>query len=378
VRGTWIIPAVVSACGFSPLNADGARPIDAPDATMFMDAPPDAPPDEVCFGTLTYDTVCYKKSVPLPTNTRNVNGDMTLHSDDVTLCDQNALGVTGVCVISADKMIITGGSALRITGMQPVIILATGTGGINLNAASLLDLGSTSAPAAGAGALATCAGATAASALGGGFGGSFVASGGMGGNDSNGAGKGLPATVLGTPATLHGGCPGGAGSSPNANQDAAAGNAGGGVVLIAQVITIDGAIVADGGGGKGTNVDGAGGGGGGAGGLVVLDAPSIKGNGEVNVKGGGGGGGAGGNNSGDGHPGYEPTNPLLDGLGGTDISTGGDGGRGGPRFVNLANDPSGENGFVGVGTNTGGGGGGGGGGVVVTTSTPASTLTGAN
>jgi hypothetical protein len=376
VRGTWVIPVVVSACGFSPAKADGGHAIDAADATVFMDAQPDAPSDEVCFGTLTYDTICFKKTIPLPTNTRNINGDVMLHSDDNGVCDPNALGVmTGVCVVSADKIIITGGSTLHVTGALSVILLATGTDGINLNATSMLDFGSTSG-IAGAGSLASCSGATAATGHGGGFGGSFVATGGTGGNDGDGAGKGLPATVLGAPTTLHGGCPGGLGNADNPNQDAAAGNGGGGVVLIAAVITIDGLIAADGGGGKGSVVNNTGGGGAGAGGMIVLDSPSIKGNGEVNVKGGGGGGGAGGLHGGDGHAGYDP-NPLLDGAGGTDASSGGDGGRGGPSGP-MFNDPAGEAGFVGVGATVGGGGGGGARGVIVTTSTPASSIVGAN
>jgi hypothetical protein len=377
VRGIWVIPAVVSACGFSPVKARDGGPGAIDTATVFMDAQPDTPADENCFGSLTYDTVCFKKSDPQPTGVRNVNMMVPLDSDDDANCDQFAMGVPGTCVVSFDSMTITGIGKLRLTGMRPVILLASGTNGINLNSMALLDLGSNTADQ-GAGGLASCSGTTAATEHGGGFGGSFVVTGGGGGKDEEGNGAGVPATPLGMPTTLHGGCPGGVGATDVAAVASAAGKAGGAVVLIASVIIVDGLIAAYGGGGHG-NQTYAGGGGAGAGGMVVLDSALIKGNGEVDVKGGGGGGGAGGNSSGNGHDGYEPPLRLEEGSGGTDISSGGDGGHGGPRGDM---DPTGEDGMLGSGggPNGGPGGGGGGGaeGVVVTTSTPTTTITGVN
>jgi hypothetical protein len=376
VRGTWVIPAVVTACGFSPATGDGGHAIDT--APVFKDTQPDTPADDNCFGTLTYDTVCYKKSDPLPTGARNVNMMFPLDSDDDANCDQSAMGVPGTCVVSADSITITATGKLRVTGMRPVILLATGTTGINLDAMALLDIGSNTMDQ-GAGGLASCPGTTAATEHGGGFGGSFVVTGGKGGKDQAGNGPGAPAPVLGVPTTLHGGCPGGVGAAAEAVvATVAAGKSGGAVVLIASVIIVDGLIAAYGGGGHGNPMF-AGGGGGGAGGMVVLDSALIKGNGEVNVKGGGGGGGAGGNASGDGHDGYDPAMRPAEGSGGTDNSQGGDGGHGGPHD---AMDPTGEDGMTGSGGGGGGGPGGGGGGgaqgVVVTTSTPMGTITGAN
>jgi hypothetical protein len=372
VRGTWALPWLVSACGFSPAQADGGSIVhDGLDAKVFLDARPDAPSNENCFGSLDYDKVCYLKSGPQPTGTVNINA-LDMRNTEAGICDANAIvAASNPCVIAADKIIIAGTGDLRVTGMRALILLATGTGGININSGGTIDVGSTTADL-GAGGVASCAGSTAASAHGGGYGGSFVALGGNGGNDANGNGRGIHATALAPPDALQGGCPGGVGA-PDTN--AVPGNGGGGIALIGATIVVDGIVVADGGGGKGATVDAAGGGGGGAGGMIVLDSTAISGVGEVNVSGGGGGGGVGGlPPGGDGKDGYIKLDRTHEGDGGTDNTSGGDGGNGGPR----SGSDSGENGHDGSSGSSGGGGGGGAKGVIVTTSTPGGTITGLN
>jgi hypothetical protein len=368
----WGYPALgaavvaCGACGFSPHAAGGDAATvtaDSDGATVTADAFPDAPPGEVCFGTLAYDRICYlAANVPSGTKTYQVITDVD--TDDGPTCNGNmnlAATVPGnPCIVAAGDIEIVLGAELDVHGSHPLILLATAPQGIDLDGSSVIDAGA-NAVGGGPGSPDHCSGTTAAAQKSGGFGGSFLAVGGKGGLGSGDTitSKGLPAPVLAVPMMLEGGCPGGIGAN-NDNVTPAAG--GGAIALIAMKLTIDGIVAVGGAGGETPNQDQAGGNGGGAGGMIVLDAPAINGMGELDAKGGGGGEGKGGNQSTSGSPGYNPINRAEDGLGGaTANSSGGDGGHGGPVIAATTN--TGGDGHD--GTSAGGGGGGGAAGLVL-------------
>jgi hypothetical protein len=278
------------------------------------------------------------------------------------------------CVIAGTSVTVT--DTVTATGRRPLVLLATGDVAI----AGTVDASSHGAamPTTGPAAQTTCAGgigsstATADMGGGGGAGGSFATSGGAGG-DGDTSTHGNPIMTMATPATLQGGCAGGAGAQggPEMSGDpceptpsGAAGPGGGAVMLVAGgSLKIDGHVAANGaGGGPGVTSRG-GGSGGGAGGLIVLWAgTSLAGGGTLVASGGGGGGG--GNHCANGAPGGDPAldaiTPAPGGAGGAAPNNGGDGA--------AITDPGGTG--VTGGSKGGGGGGGGVGFVLVHASTP--------
>jgi len=373
VRGTWAFVLVSSACGFSPhATEDGAIVVgdSRKDADMVVaDALPDSPPGEICFGTLAYDRICYL-AANVPSGTKTYQTVQGIDTDDGPTCNGNTNLASTIpgnpCIVAAASIALSLNADLGVFGSRPLILLATGPSGITIGAGTDIDAGANST-SGGPGSPDHCNGTTAATQKSGAFGGSFLALGGKGGlGDGNPAGsKGLPAPVLAMPAMLQGGCPGGIGGNSDATSPA---DGGGAIALVAMTLTIDGIVAAGGAGGTTPEQDQAGGNGGGAGGMIVLDALAITGTGELNAKGGGGAEGKGGNVSSSGRPGFYPTNRTEDGLGGSTVmSSGGDGGHGGPFLdATAAITNVGEDGKP--GTTAGGGGGGGAAGLVLTKS----------
>lgn len=382
MRGIWAVVLATSACGFSArARDDGGGGNDSGSGTHDaapVDAAPDAPPGQLCFGTLNLDRVCYP-AASVPGGSRAYQGPFTLDLSNPAICTGNANAVAPLpgdpCIIAYGSITLTN-AQLLIGGSRPVIFLATGAAGITVDAQSVINVSSILG-GTGAGALASCEGTTAAMQKSGGFGGSFLVLGGTGGLGAGdqAADVGVPATVLGLPTVLHGGCPGGIGANNNFTTP---NNGGGAVALVAPKVVLDGLVAAGGDGGYASNTNNAGGNGGGAGGMIMLDSPAISGSGELDAKGGGGGEGRGGNQPTSGAPGYYPANRFVESFGGATFnSTGGDGGNGGPRVVNIVMtvDTGGDGG---VGTSAAGGGGGGGAaGLVTATSTIPGTITSA-
>lgn len=368
------VPAgvLLAACGFSARARGGDAGGGGLDAAALTDGAvvADAPPGQMCFGSLGYTRVCYA-TANVPGGTQRYQVTDTIDTGTASICTGNVHALQQLpgnpCIIAYDTITFTGGGNLTITGTRPVILLATGASGISMASNSVIDASSRNGNT-GAGAIASCTGTKEANGQSGGFGGSFTASGGAGGlgvGDNNGD-LGGAATVLGAPAALHGGCPGGIGGN---NSITTVAMGGGAVALVAATISLDGLVAAAGDGGAAPPGNNAGGNGGGAGGMIVLDSPSITGGGELDAKGGGGGEGRGGNPPTSGTAGYYPVNRLEESLGGSTVtSTGGDGGHGGPRIVNIVQTvATGEDGFAGT-SGAGGGGGGGAAGVVIATS----------
>jgi len=369
VRGLPVL-CLLGACGFSAHARSDGGGGGSGDAPIGDAAVPDSPPGQSCFGTLAYTRICY--STPnVPSGAHTYSGGATIDTTMPTSCNGNANALQQLpgnpCIIAYDTITFSGAAQLTIKGMRPVIFLATGAAGITMATGSLIDASSGNGNQ-GPAALASCQGATAAKGQSGGFGGSFLSLGGAGGVGANDQMNdvGVSATALSAPAALHGGCPGGIGGD---NAVTAPALGGGAVALVAHGIMLDGLVAAGGDGGVTPTIDNAGGNGGGAGGMIVIDALTIAGSGELDAKGGGGGEGRGGNPPTSGTPGYFPANRLLESKGGsTGTSTGGDGGDGGPRVINLTTTvDSGADGGKGT-FGAGGGGGGGAAGVVIATS----------
>lgn len=348
-----VLLIVVAGCGFSPFGA-GAHD-DAPgngsDAVL-GDAAFDAPPGQMCFGSFAYDRICYLDA-QVPTGSRMFVLAEQLDTDG-TMCDATAiLPPDNPCVIAAGSITFTSTAAVRVTGARPLVLVATEAGGIAIAAGALLDASSVFTQI-GAGSIPAekCTGATEATAKSGGYGGSFVALGGEGGDGAGDTGHGIPATPFQAPLTeLHGGCPGGAGGGNNTTLAPG----GGAIALVAQTIAIDGLVAAGGAGGHAPGNNNHGGNGGGAGGMIVVDSTALLGAGELDAKGGGGGEGTGGLVGIDGTAGYNFVNRAAESVGGSGDSTGGDGGHGGPQIdLTLA----GAGGGPGVSAAGGGGGGG--------------------
>jgi hypothetical protein len=333
--------------------------------TLLPDAFPDAPPGEVCFGTLAYDRICYL-AANVPAGSKPYQVVLDVDTDDGPTCNGN-MNLAGTvpgnpCIIAAGDIELQG-AELDVHGSRPLIILATAPDGISIDSSSLIDAGAND-NGGGPASPAACPGTTVAAQKSGGFGGSFLALGGKGGLGSGDTvtSKGLPAAVQLPPTMLQGGCPGGIGAANDVHTVALGGGA---IALIAMKLTIDGIVAVGGAGGATPNNNNAGGNGGGAGGMIVLDAPAINGSGELDAKGGGGGEGRGGNLSTSGSPGYNSVDRLEDGLGGSTInSSGGDGGHGGP-YIDATTMPTNAGGDGRDGTTAGGGGGGGAAGLVL-------------
>jgi hypothetical protein len=195
---------------------------------------------------------------------------------------------------------------------------------------------------------------------GGGQGGAFGLPSGAGGRGDNGA-AGAPSMAANgndTLTPLRGGCPGSRGGGGASGRF---GHNGGGLQLWARgQLSINGAVLANGGRGLGTQlVTGGGGGGGGSGGGLLIEATTLN-LGASAIVAANGGSGAEGSSIGDGAnglPGAAGVDPVAGGNG--PVICGGPGGRGGARNGDAG---VGENGDPGGGncTNLGGGGGGGG------------------
>ena len=377
----WAAVLTTAACGFSPAAATsavhdsaGSEDAGATDAQLL-----DAAPNHTCFGTLAIDQVCFANA-DLPSTKLDVNAEITIDTDDVSStskCGPATLSSGDpACVIAATSFTLSSNAKIHVVGSKPVVFVATTTTidkGISLNAGAILDASSVGAQV-GAGATTTaCAlGTTGQDPVdkGGGYGGSFSALGGSGGKGDVGTSVGgRPPPVVVT--RLRGGCPGGIGEG---NEQPRA--IGGGVIaLIANTMVNDGTIVVGGAGGAATATTLRGGNGGAAGGMIVLDAKlMLRGNGRVEARGGGGGQGVGGNaNQGfGGGAGYDPTNVVFEGHGGSNIgTTGGFGGDGAPRAGEMN---VGGTGLIGTSTAAGGGGGGASG-VIFTSIAPSADLT---
>jgi len=264
-----------------------------------------------------------------------------------------------VRILSIDRLTITAGAGLRVTGSHPLLIASWDETKIDgtINAASVrsgavVELG----PGANDPGCQVAIDGHGTSDAGGGGGGGFGAPGGAGGagkNNQNTGGSG--GGVLASPQFVVGGCAGGKGG---VGSDGGARGAGGGAIEIASPIAIyvAGAIHAGGSGGGGAS-NSAGGGGGGAGGYVGLDAPVVNST-EASILAANGGGGGTGCSNGNGAPGDNGVvgdQPAAGG--GTGCPGNVNGGAGGARAQPTGN--------PGLDSGNGGGGGGGGAGVVV-------------
>ena len=349
----------VGACGFSPQAPGAAHDAAAGsdvDAFVPQDVP-DAPPGQQCFGSLAIARICYRIE-NLPAGPRTYMVADTINTDS-GVCDANAILPAGnPCVIAAGTITLTGIAALHVIGARPLVLVATEPGGIVMSAGTILDASSVFTQiGAGTSPAASCTGSVDATAKAGGFGGTFVALGGNGGDGDGDTGHGTPAAAIQL-TQLRGGCPGGSGGGNNTS----AAPGGGAIALVATTITINGLIAVGGAGGHAPGNNNHGGNGGGAGGLVVLDAVALAGGGEVDAKGGGGGEGTGGLAGLDGTAGYNFPNRAAESLGGSGDTSGGDGGRGGPQTDLTRPGADGH-----AGSTAGGGGGGGAAGVILVT-----------
>jgi hypothetical protein len=336
----WLL-VCLAACSYSPERSSGGGD-DGPDT-------PDGATGSFCFGQ--FASVCL---ATLPTVPFTIGGgDNTVTTDTPCEVTTTESTIMNACVVAGTTITIDG----RLTGIgsRPLILLAT-EGSILIPAGGTVDVSShrtAAARGAGANPIGGCAGGMAATGSGGGAGGSFGGLGGEGGTGNNaGAGAANPIEV---PTTLRGGCPGGAGGTPIGSMDG--GDGGGGVLLIATSIMVDGSINASGEGGlggSGANTIPRGGAGGGSGGMIVFDASMLIVGANAGVMAQGGGGGESSAVAISGNPGGEPDpafvgQPAAGGFGAaSSAQNGGNGGTTG------AGDP----GFNGVTTNGGGGGGG--------------------
>jgi hypothetical protein len=320
------------------------------DGKIFLDAPIDSPPGEVCYGAGIMKP-CFATA---PTGSVKLTAD--IDTDGGTCA--TTVNSTGACVIAAGTLGIDAGVTVHAHGSKPLVLVAATT----ITIAGTLDVASHRAPAqTGAGAVPAgnttlCDPGIAPGANGGGAGGSFGSRGGAGGGP-NASTSGATQTA----ATARGGC---AGQDGSTGTFGVKGLGGGVAYLIADSqISVAGVINASGAAGSaGVNGD-AGGGGGGSGGLVGLDSPLVFVDGTVFANGGGGAEGSG--NTTKGLDGNEPTSiaaaPAADGG-----SNGGGGGNG-----------AGDATAAGAGLSSSPyGGGGGGGGIGVTKLDRASSIGG--
>jgi hypothetical protein len=262
-----------------------------------------------------------------------------------------------LAVLRVATLAITAGANVRVEGIRPLIIIASGDVTIDgiIDAAARQDAGGPGAVLGGRGG----DGVTAGGFFSGGGGGGFSTSGGAGGATEGAqggeAGGRDPAISI-----LAGGSPGGAAAAGSGCERP--GGGGGGALQISTpgVIAIgeSGQILAGGGGGPGgvpcPGGVGGPGGGGGSGGAVYLQAPSVVHRGLLAANGGGGGGGSGDDGGEEGDPGGDALGIDL-AAGGNAGNDGGDGGDGGDGTSAATS---------GAGNDTDNGAGGGGGGAV--------------
>jgi len=344
-----------SGCTFLPgtfgtTSKEDAAVVENDADKVFMDARPDTPSNQTCYGA-GLALVCHDKNTP-PTNTYSPSQSPINTSNDNN-CTQVLTQPNGpeLCVVLAQIVSISNDT--RYSGGRPIVLVGTDrveiNGEIDVSQGAGANTGACSGGAAGV----NDTGAGAVAGAGGGGGGGFGDDGadggdGNGGNGGNGSNK-VDATYV------RGGCPGFKGGNSSSGTGGARGEGGGGIYLISGVIIeMSGSINASGGGGRGGPNKG-GGGGGGAGGLIGFDAPDVRVSGYVFANGGGGGEGGGGGSG--GMDGQDPPfwNQIPDG--GSGNSAGGNGGNGAYTSVAAV---VGSN-----GTNGGGGGGGGPGRIVV-------------
>ena len=239
----------------------------------------------------------------------------------------------GWCLVAATELSVT---SLRVTGSRPLVLVATGS----ITVDGVLDVASrrtaTGFELGAAASSPACVPGQTPSAGGGGPGGSFGGRGGNGGAGTLNVAESAFATSI---TAFRGGCAGLDGDG----SPASGGPSGGAVYLLARTqITVTGSI----------NASGAGagpGGGGGSGGMIGLEAPVVSVSGAVFANGGGGG-------EGGGAPGANPSNATTPAVGGS----GGEGGDGGTGSASTT-----RTGAAGQSAALGGGGGGGGAGVIV-------------
>lgn len=343
----WCAAAALSTgCGF---DIGGTGTTDAPmEPDVPLDAPPgdapDPPPPTInCFGTSGLALVCLET---LPTSELTIAAAASIDTGTSTMCAALRAGSSNVCVIAANALTIS--APVTVTGTRPLVLLSLSA----LTISETLNVASHRGSPGGAGGDASpCNAGVDPTGSGGGQAGSFGSMGGNGGNSDGATDRGTRGGVT-TPTTLRGGCPGADGAGSPTTQ----GHGGGAVLLIAETITVSGAINVSGSPGAGAPAGRHGGGGAGSGGMVVFDAPTITVSGPVYANGGGGGGGSSGGSA--GSTGLEP--PVAGGaIGG---SRGGDGGAGGTGSLGAA---AGDAGASGTESNDGGGGGGGGAGVIL-------------
>ncbi len=261
-------------------------------------------------------------------------------------------------VIMTDSFLLGSSSVLRAEGELPIAIGAFNT----LSVQGMLDVGR-----GGAGARSDCPASNGSRGedrffgAGGGGGGGFQGAGGNGGDgnddgfDQGDLGPGGEATTA-APVSPLGGCPGGDGG--DGEDDGGNGGVGGGAVYLSSgtEVEIRGGVQAGGSGARGGQDNGmgfadAGGGGGGSGGYIFLEAPIVSVSGAVAANGGGGGEGSGGGDQGsDGQPGSLNAIPANGGSGGSSSGSNGGSGSAGASLDGAS-----------AGNSNGGGGGGGGG-----------------
>lgn len=377
MRTPWLslcfIVLTATSCGFLPLFKHGNCPA--------MDGGGSG--DDFCYCSALVNPplrICPASPLTDP----YVSDALPLETDTSPQCMLMVGGGNGYCVIAATTIKVN--TTVHATGRKPLVIIASES--IEIDKGGVIDVGSHLGEESGAGAE-DCMPGTLKNADqgGGGAGGSFIRSGGSGGDGAGpGSGSGgSPASpdadVMHVPA-IRGGCAGqdGGGASPGLG-----GRGGGAVFLIANnEIYVNGAILAGGaGGGGGMPTDGmtkhSGGGGGGAGGMIGLEANLISVTGVLVANGGGGGEGAGSppddpspnNLNGNGGAGADATAtvPACGGTGGTkDAGGGGCGSPGCMEREGSCDSPVPPAAPVshgyGGGSASGGGGGGGGAGLI--------------
>jgi hypothetical protein len=360
VRTSVLIGLLLAGCSFhsssAPIDGHGSdsgmidADIDAP-----IDGPPDGMPDAP---RQDFGTGAWTIHVPtLPTDP--VTLPATIDTETSPLCSPDAAftdaSQPASCVIVGTTISTVG--SINVRGPRPLVLVATDA----VNISHTLDVASHRGQAVGAGGNwsgcgSPTSGADRSNGGGGGAGGSFMTKGGDGGGGDNGnAGPGIAAAALGTPAILHGGCPGSRGGDGQQNAAGIANGGGAVYIVAANTITIAGAVNASGGGAVGGGHT-SGGGGGGSGGMIVLYAMQVNVTGKLLANGGGGAGG--GDNNSDGMNGSDESiaMPLVAPAGGP-----GPGGAGGAGSTNAT---PGTTAADSLSDNTGGGGGGGGAGYI--------------
>jgi hypothetical protein len=359
VRTSVILGLLLGGCSFhsSSAPADGhgsdSGMIDA-DIDGPIDGPPDAMPDAARqdFGTGVW-------TVHVPTlPTAGVALPAMIDTGTSPLCSTDAAftdaSQPAACVIVGTTITTPGNTNVR--GSKPLVLVATDSVTIDKNLDVAAHRGQ-AVPAGGnwSGCGSPGSGADHTTGAGGGAGGSFITKGGDGGaGDGGNASAGTAAVALGTPAFLHGGCPGSHGGDGSQNAAGIANGGGAIYIVAANSITISSLVNASGSGAVGGG-HASGGGGGGSGGMIVLYAPQIDASGNLLANGGGGAGG--GDNNSDGMNGSDEmiAMPLVAPPGGN-----GPGGAGGDGSTNGTGGTSAANGA----NNDGGGGGGGGAGFI--------------